>query len=157
MQAKAGKALSKIEPTIGGSVYVKPNDIKWEPTQFEGISIKVLYEDKAKGEMTCLLKWDGVTGRNEQRFAVRADATWRPNTAAPCACGPARHNLRIMQGNTDNPAMVIAAIAEMTAKRHEEHTIDYCKGSALALITWIEGLAVSCERSRHVNWPAWQE
>jgi hypothetical protein len=43
MQAKAGKAVSKIEPTIGGSVYVKPNDIKWEPTQFEGISIKVLY------------------------------------------------------------------------------------------------------------------
>ena len=58
MQAKAGKAVSKIEPTIGGSVYVKPNDIKWEPTQFEGISIKVLYEDKAKGEMTCLLKWE---------------------------------------------------------------------------------------------------
>jgi hypothetical protein len=25
MQAKAGKAVSKIEPTIGGSVYVKPN------------------------------------------------------------------------------------------------------------------------------------
>jgi quercetin dioxygenase-like cupin family protein len=27
-------------------------------TQFEGISIKVLYEDKSKGEMTCLLKWE---------------------------------------------------------------------------------------------------
>jgi hypothetical protein len=58
MQATAGKAVPKIEPTIGGSVYVKPNDIKWEPTQFQGISIKVLYEDKAKGEMTCLLKWE---------------------------------------------------------------------------------------------------
>jgi hypothetical protein len=33
-------------------------DIAWEPTQFEGISIKVLYEDKPKGEMTCLLKWE---------------------------------------------------------------------------------------------------
>jgi anti-sigma factor ChrR (cupin superfamily) len=31
---------------------------KGEPTQFEGISIKVLYEDKAKGAMTCLLKWE---------------------------------------------------------------------------------------------------
>ena len=46
------------QPTISGSVYVKPQDIAWEPTQFEGISIKVLYEDKPKGEMTCLLKWE---------------------------------------------------------------------------------------------------
>jgi hypothetical protein len=36
------------QPTIGGSVYVKPQEIAWEPTQFDGISIKVLYEDKAK-------------------------------------------------------------------------------------------------------------
>jgi quercetin dioxygenase-like cupin family protein len=46
------------QPTIGGSVYVKPQEIAWEPTQFDGISIKVLYEDQAKGEMTCLLKWE---------------------------------------------------------------------------------------------------
>ena len=45
-------------PTVGGSVYVKPQDIAWSPTQFAGISIKVLYEDKTKGEMTCLLKWE---------------------------------------------------------------------------------------------------
>jgi hypothetical protein len=44
------------QPTIGGSVYVKPQDMAWERTQFDGISIKVLYEDKDKGEMTCLLK-----------------------------------------------------------------------------------------------------
>ncbi len=58
MPATAGKAMPKIEPTIGGSVYVKPSALEWEPTQFEGISIKVLYEDKEKGEMTCLLKWE---------------------------------------------------------------------------------------------------
>jgi anti-sigma factor ChrR (cupin superfamily) len=46
------------QPTIGGSVYVKPQEITWEPTQFDGISINVLYEDQAKGEMTCLLKWE---------------------------------------------------------------------------------------------------
>jgi quercetin dioxygenase-like cupin family protein len=27
------------QPTINGSVYVKPQDIAWEPTQFDGISI----------------------------------------------------------------------------------------------------------------------
>ena len=46
------------EPTIGGSVYVKLQDIEWEPTQFPGISIKTLYEDKEKGELTCFLKWE---------------------------------------------------------------------------------------------------
>jgi len=47
-----------VQPTLGGSVYIKPQDMSWEPTQFEGISIKVLYEDRAKGEMTCFLKWE---------------------------------------------------------------------------------------------------
>ena len=46
------------QPTIGGSVYVKPQDMEWEPTQFPGISIKTLYEDKEKGELTCFLKWE---------------------------------------------------------------------------------------------------
>jgi hypothetical protein len=36
------------QPTIGGSVYVKPQEIAWEPTQFDGISIKVLYEDQRR-------------------------------------------------------------------------------------------------------------
>jgi len=47
-----------VQPTIGGSVYVKPQDMEWEPTQFPGISIKTLYEDKEKGELTCFLKWE---------------------------------------------------------------------------------------------------
>jgi anti-sigma factor ChrR (cupin superfamily) len=47
----------QLEPTPDGSTYVKPREVEWKPTQFEGISIKVLYEDSAKGEMTCLLKW----------------------------------------------------------------------------------------------------
>jgi anti-sigma factor ChrR (cupin superfamily) len=52
------KRRGRVEPTIGGSIYVQPQGIDWAPTQFKGISIKVLYEDKAKGEMTCLLKWE---------------------------------------------------------------------------------------------------
>src|ERR1700732_5409205 len=63
MEATATEAPAAVQkpaaqPTMGGSVYVKPQDIAWEPTQFERISIKVLYEDKPKGEMTCLLKWE---------------------------------------------------------------------------------------------------
>lgn len=54
----AVKKAGKVQPTIGGSTYVKPQEMEWKPTQFPGISIKVLYEDKPKGEMTCLLKWE---------------------------------------------------------------------------------------------------
>jgi anti-sigma factor ChrR (cupin superfamily) len=46
----------KLEGTLGGSTYVKPAQLEWKPTRFEKISIKVLYENKEKGEMTCLLK-----------------------------------------------------------------------------------------------------
>ena len=45
-----------LEGTVGGSTYVKPAQMDWKPTRFEKISIKVLYEDAEKGEMTCLLK-----------------------------------------------------------------------------------------------------
>ena len=57
-EATAPGRQRAAQPTIGGSVYLKPQEIAWEPTQFAGISIKVLYEDKAKGEMTCLLRWE---------------------------------------------------------------------------------------------------
>ena len=45
-----------LTPTIGGSTYVKPSDMEWKPTRFDKVSIKVLYEDPERGEMTCLLK-----------------------------------------------------------------------------------------------------
>ena len=54
--AEKGRTPSDARPD--GSVYVKPQNMAWEPTQFAGISIKVLYEDKDKGEMTCFLKWE---------------------------------------------------------------------------------------------------
>ena len=43
-----------LVPTIGGSTYVKPSEMDWKPTRFEKVSIKVLYEDPERGEMTCL-------------------------------------------------------------------------------------------------------
>jgi anti-sigma factor ChrR (cupin superfamily) len=46
----------KLQPTIGGSTYVRPDTMEWKPTRFEKVSIKVLYENKEEGEMTCLLK-----------------------------------------------------------------------------------------------------
>ncbi|MDE2373585.1 MAG: cupin domain-containing protein, partial [Hyphomicrobiales bacterium] len=50
-----------LEPTKNGSVYVKPQDMEWRPSQFEGVDIKVLYENKEAGELTCLLRWQPGT------------------------------------------------------------------------------------------------
>jgi len=44
-----------VVPTVGGSTF-KPSEMNWKPTRFEKVSIKVLYEDPGRGEMTCLLK-----------------------------------------------------------------------------------------------------
>jgi anti-sigma factor ChrR (cupin superfamily) len=49
-------APRKLVGTVGGSTYIKPSQMDWKPTRFEKISIKILYEDTEKGEMTCLLK-----------------------------------------------------------------------------------------------------
>jgi ChrR Cupin-like domain len=51
----------RLEPTKGGSVYIKPQEMDWRPSQFEGVDIKVLYENKELGEMTCLLRWAPAT------------------------------------------------------------------------------------------------
>ena len=55
-QVAAPSTLTR-DPTPNASTYINPANMDWQPSQFEGIQIKVLYEDKAKGEMTCLLKW----------------------------------------------------------------------------------------------------
>jgi anti-sigma factor ChrR (cupin superfamily) len=46
----------RLVPTIGGSTYVRPTAMEWKPTRFDKVSIKVLYENPERGEMTCLLK-----------------------------------------------------------------------------------------------------
>jgi quercetin dioxygenase-like cupin family protein len=50
------KRKPKQEPTIGGSTYVRPQDMEWQETSFDKVWLKVLYEDKAKGESTVLIK-----------------------------------------------------------------------------------------------------
>ena len=48
----------RLEPTPNGSVYVDPKQLDWVPSQFENISMKVLYRNDEEGSMTVLLKWE---------------------------------------------------------------------------------------------------
>lgn len=52
------RLVGKLEPTLGGSVYVDPTTMEWKPSQFPKIQMKVLYRDDESGEMTVLLKWE---------------------------------------------------------------------------------------------------
>lgn len=61
MTQAAERLRGPLAPTVDGSVYVRPDAMDWKPSQFEGIEIKVLYEDRARGEMTCLLRWQPGT------------------------------------------------------------------------------------------------
>jgi quercetin dioxygenase-like cupin family protein len=56
LKEKPNAPTYKQQPTIGGSVYVKPQDMEWISTQLDKVSIKVLYENKELGESTVLLK-----------------------------------------------------------------------------------------------------
>jgi anti-sigma factor ChrR (cupin superfamily) len=47
-----------LQPTIGGSICVDPEQLPWQPSQFDKIQMKVLYRNDAAGEMTVLLKWE---------------------------------------------------------------------------------------------------
>ncbi len=54
----APKRKPKLEPTVNGSTYVRPQDLEWQQTQFDKVWLKVLYEDKEKGESTVMIKLD---------------------------------------------------------------------------------------------------
>lgn len=53
---KATAKKTKVQATVGASTYVRPQEMEWAPTQFDKVYMKVLYQDKAKGELTCLVK-----------------------------------------------------------------------------------------------------
>jgi anti-sigma factor ChrR (cupin superfamily) len=54
----AERLTGQLQPTIGGSTYVDPEQLPWQPSQFDKIQMKVLYRNDAAGEMTVLLKWE---------------------------------------------------------------------------------------------------
>jgi anti-sigma factor ChrR (cupin superfamily) len=56
--AFAQRLKGKLEPTIGGSIYIDPGKMDWQKSKFEKIWMKVLYRDDAAGEMTVLLRWE---------------------------------------------------------------------------------------------------
>ena len=55
---REARLRGKLQATPGGSKYVDPEQLEWQPSQFDKIAMKVLYRNDAQGEMTVLLKWE---------------------------------------------------------------------------------------------------
>ena len=47
---------ARMKPTVNGSTYVKPQQLEWKKTEFDKVCLKVLDEEKEKGESTVLIK-----------------------------------------------------------------------------------------------------
>ena len=98
------------EPTPGGSTYVKPQEMEWAPSQFEGVDIKVLYEDKARGELTCLLRW-------------------RPGTTLPFHRHPEIEQSYVIEGSfSDHDGICRAGeyVWRRPGSQHETHSAEGC-------------------------------
>lgn len=99
-----------LEPTENGSVYVKPQDMAWRPSQFEGIDIKVLYENKEAGELTCLLRW-------------------APGTTLPFHKHPEIEQSYVLEGSfSDHDGICRAGeyVYRIPGSMHETHSAEGC-------------------------------
>jgi len=82
---------------------------------------------------------ESISRGYEQRLASDTDAARSPNAATACTRRPCGHSLRPLERNSNHPAVVIAAITEMTAKWHVQHAAKNSQRTTLILVTRIEG------------------
>ena len=106
----SARLVGKLEPTPNSSTYVSPQDMEWKPSQFEGIDIKVLYEDTERGEMTCLLRW-------------------APGTTLPFHKHPEIEQSYVIEGafsDHDGIARAGEFVWRQTGSMHETHSAQGC-------------------------------
>src|SRR5437764_1874423 len=95
-----------------------------------------------------------VAGRDIERLPVAGDPARRPDAAAAPTGPPGRDTLRIGQWHTDDPAVVIAAIAEKPAIGYVQRAVEEQQRAALVLHPRIEGLALCPQRVSDIDRPA---
>ena len=74
-----------------------------------------------------------VAGDREERLSIAADAALRPYAAAARARREARDLARFVNGNTDNKAVIGAAIAPVPAEGNEDLALEQRQRTALIL------------------------
>ena len=98
-----------------------------------------------------------ISGRDEQRSAVIADAAGRPDPATDTAGAPGGDRLGIVEIDADDPAAVLSAIAEMTAIGDVELVLGDQQGAALTLNPRREGEAARPQSLGNIDGKAGQD
>ena len=95
-----------------------------------------------------------VPGDYERVRAVAGDAAMSPNPATQCRCCPAMHIRRIVNVDADNPAMIIATVAEVSGVRIVHDPVHKSQCPTVFLRQGNEGNSVVANRSIQIHRPA---
>ena len=98
----------------------------------------------------------GIAGGKIERPVGLAESGRCPDPALACTRYPGAEEPRRVDTNSDDRAMIIAAVAEMSAERDEDPAIHQCKRAALTLSGRGETDAAHREFSGYIDWKAGQ-
>ena len=95
-----------------------------------------------------------IPSDHEHVGAITGNTAMAPNSATDRSSCPGGHIGRIINWHADNPAVICAAIAEVSGIRHVYHAIDQPECGALVLDRRSKGSAVVPSGGVHIYWPA---
>src|SRR5262249_5263673 len=97
---------------------------------------------------------EGISRSDEEGLARDTDAARSPDTAAACTRRPCRHSPRLLERNSHHPAVVVAAVAKVTAKWHIQHAAKNSQCTALILVPRIERLLHAAQSVGDIDRPS---
>ena len=93
----------------------------------------------------------GVAGGKIEVTVSLAQPSGCPDSALRCSRCPGTREPRWGDIQGDDQTMIVAAIAVVTAERHEDATIEQCQRATLILNGRIETDAACCESGRDID------
>jgi hypothetical protein len=98
-----------------------------------------------------------ISGCKKELMPDNAQSARCPDAAASCACFEADKLARVVQGNSNHPAVVISTIAEMAAEGDVDGIVQQCEGCPLILDARIEMASRPLQGIGNINRPAGED
>jgi len=159
--AFADRLKGKLEPTKGGSVYVDPESMEWQKSQFDKIWMKVLYRNDA-------------ARRDDPSSCAGSRAPRSPSTGIPRSsrassskarshhdgiCRAASTSTAIPARSTrpfDRAACCWRSIASRTCSSHRRFRIPRLIGAGMRAVVPLAERIVLSERDAARSWSSWR-
>jgi hypothetical protein len=131
----------RIGPTEVGILLIQGKPVRWrKEVALLARSMQVWSETEHRLTVLSRRDAESISCGHEQGPVDYTDAARRPNTAAACTRRPCGHSPRLLERNSHDPTVVIAAVTEMTSKWHIQHPAKNSERTSLILVPRIEGL-----------------